>query len=68
MPKFNKIKGRLLEMEITQREAAEKLGIQQATLSQKLNNIRPMSLSEANALGRLLNLTNDEYYEIFFAD
>lgn len=66
--KFNKIKGKLAEKGITQKQAAEKLGIRQATFSQKLNNVRPITLDEANALGKLLQFDNEEFYEIFFAD
>jgi hypothetical protein len=37
------------------------------TVSQKLNGVRPISLEEANVLAEKLNLTPQEYYDIFFA-
>ena len=43
-----KIKGKMVEMQITQRDVADKLEIAQSTLNLKINNRRPMNLNEAN--------------------
>lgn len=40
----NKIKGRLRELNLTQKDAAEALGIAQSTTAQKLNGTRPMTI------------------------
>ena len=64
----NKIRGRMAEMRLTQKDIASKKVWNCAlpTVSQKLNGIRPISLHEANALAELLNLTEKEYFEFFF--
>ena len=64
----NKIRGRMAEMKLTQKDIAQKSVWDCAlpTVSQKLNGIRPMSLDEANALAELLRLDEKEYYEFFF--
>lgn len=38
------------------------------TVSQKINRIRPVTLEEADALAKLLNLTIEEYYMFFFGN
>ena len=38
----NKIKGRMAELQITQKDVANSLGLAQPTINQKINNIRPM--------------------------
>lgn len=64
----NKIRGRMAEMKLTQKDIAQKnvWNCALPTVSQKLNGIRPMSLDEANALAKLLRLDEKEYYEFFF--
>ncbi|WP_029470648.1 XRE family transcriptional regulator [Blautia producta] len=64
----NKIRGRMAEMRLTQKDVAckEVWDCALPTVSQKLNGIRPISLDEANALAKLLNLTEKEYFEFFF--
>ena len=37
------------------------------TVSQKLSGVRPVFLDEANALGKKLNLSEKQYYQVFFA-
>ena len=62
----NKIKGRLVELGLTQKDGAECLGISQPTFSQKVNNIRPMDLDEAEKLAELLQIPVTEYGIYFF--
>lgn len=50
----NKIKGRMAELQITQKDVANSLGLAQPTVNQKINNIRPMDLDEAEKLSDLL--------------
>lgn len=61
-----KIKGRLAELGLTQRDVATALGIAQPTANQKLNNIRAMSLDEAEKLSKLLNISANDFGEYFF--
>lgn len=65
-----KIKGRMVEMGLTQKDVASKdvWDCALPTVSQKLSGARPIFLDEANALAKLLKLTEMEYYEFFYAD
>ena len=62
----NKIKGRLVELGLTQKDGAQALNIAQATFSQKINNIRPMDLDEAEKLAALLRIDGADYGSYFF--
>lgn len=62
-----KIKARLVELGLTQKDVANVLNIAPATASQKINGIRPMSLQEARALSRLLKLESADFGDYFFA-
>lgn len=61
-----KIKGRLAEMGLTQKDVAIALEIAQPTANQKINNIRPMDLNEAEKLAYLLHLRPEEFQLYFF--
>lgn len=67
MLNVNKVRGRMAELRITQKDVAAALGVATSTASQKLNRIRPMSLDEAEKLAVLLNLSNEAFGEYFFA-
>lgn len=62
----NKIKGRMAELRITQRDVAKSLGLAQPTVSQKINNIRPMDLNEAEKLSDLLGIKPEDFAVYFF--
>ena len=62
----NKLKGRLVELGLTQKDGADYLGISQPTFSQKVNNTRPMDLEEAEKLATLLEIPVTEYGIYFF--
>ncbi len=64
----NKIKGRMVEMQITQKDVANFLGLAQPTVNQKINNIRPMNLNEAEKISDLLNITPEEFAIYFFSN
>lgn len=49
-----KVRGRMAELKLSQRDVAEALGIALPTASQKLNRVRPMNLDEAEKLAILL--------------
>lgn len=63
----SKIRGRMAERNITQKEVAAALGIAPATASQKLNRIRPMNLDEAEKLAVLLGISDEDFGTYFFA-
>ncbi len=67
MVNSNKIKGRMKELEITQAEVARKLNIAQPTANQKINNVRPFDLDEAEKLADLLEIEQSEFADYFFA-
>ena len=62
-----KIKARMVECGKTQKDIGEALGIAAATVSQKLNNIRPMDLTEAEKLCDILQIEEGQFGEYFFA-
>ncbi|NCB52203.1 MAG: XRE family transcriptional regulator [Clostridia bacterium] len=62
-----KIKDRLSDMSMTQKELALVIGIAQPTMNQKINNIRPMTLEEAENVARALNISDDDLGVYFFA-
>ena len=61
----NKIKGRMAELQITQKDVANSLGLAQPTINQKIN-IRPMDLNEAEQLSDLLHIKPEEFAVYFF--
>lgn len=63
----NKIKGRMVELGFTQKDIAAHLGIAQPTANQKINNNRPLDLSEAEKLAEFLKIAPEEFGLYFFA-
>ena len=61
------LKKKAKELGIRQREIAEALGIKQATVNQKINNVRPMTLEEAEKIADLLKIEDDMFRTYFFA-
>lgn len=61
-----KIKERLSDMSMTQKDLAVFLGIAQPTMNQKINNIRPMTLDEAENVAHALNISDDDLGVYFF--
>ena len=68
MVNTRKIKSRMLELGLTQQDIARALGLTACTVSQKLNNIRPLKLSEANILASLLKIDDSEFKVYFFPE
>lgn len=64
----SKIKGRMVEMGINQKDVAKELNIAPPTVSQKINNIRPMDLDEAEILAKMLKIPLSDFGEYFFSD
>ena len=67
MLNVDKVRGRMAEMRLTQKDVANALGIAVPTASQKLNRVRPMDLDEAEKLANLLHLDDWNFGEYFFA-
>lgn len=67
MVNTNKIKGRMRELELTQADVAQCLKIAQPTANQKINNVRPFDLDEAEKLSDLLHIDSGEFGDYFFA-
>lgn len=67
MLNVSKVRGRMAELKVTQKDVATALGIAVPTASQKLNRVRPMNLDEAEKLAGLLKLEDGQFGEYFFA-
>lgn len=67
MVNSKELKKRAKELGIRQREIAEALGIKQSTVNQKINNVRPMTLEEAEQIADLLRIDDDLFRTYFFA-
>lgn len=61
-----KMKGRMVEMGVTQKDIAKQLGVAAPTVSQKINNVRPMDLDEAEKIADMLGISDFEFREYFF--
>lgn len=67
MLNVNKVRGRLAELGLTQKDVAKTLGVAASTASQKLNRVRPLYLDEAEKLAVLLQLEDSQFGEYFFS-
>lgn len=66
MLNVNKVKGRMAELGLTQKDVAYALSIAVPTASQKINRVRPMDLDEAEKLARLLCIKENQFGDYFF--
>lgn len=66
MVNTNKIKGRIVELGLTQADIARVLGVATPTVSQKINNIRGMTVQEAFIIARVLKIDDEDFREYFF--
>ena len=53
-------------LKIRQKDIADALGLQQSTVSQKINNVRPMLLKEAEVIGEMLDIGDIAFGHYFF--
>lgn len=60
------IKDRMKALGITQGDLAKALDIAQPTVCQKLNNVRPMCLQEAETIAKLLKISDSAFSGYFF--
>lgn len=61
-----KLKARIVELGLTQKDVATKLNLATPTINQKINNVRAMSLEEAFALSKILKINTMEFPKYFF--
>lgn len=66
MVNSQRIKNRLYELKLTQKDAAIAMNVAQPTACQKINNLRPMDLEEAEKLSNLLNIDSADFGSYFF--
>lgn len=64
---INKLKGKIVEKEMSIETLATIIGINRASLYRKLNNSDKITIGEAIKMKDALNMSNDEAYEIFLA-
>jgi transcriptional regulator with XRE-family HTH domain len=62
----NKIKGRMVELGITQKDIANALGVATSTVSQKINNVNPMTVREAFIISEILNIPDEQFKDYFY--
>lgn len=67
MVNSEKLKNRAKEMGVRQKDIADALGLQQSSVNLKLNNLRPMTLEEAEVIAELLSISDDMFKLYFFA-
>ena len=67
MVNSNKILGRMRELNVTQAQCSEAIGVAQPTYSQKINNVRPMDLDEAEKLAAYLQIADEDFGSYFFS-
>ena len=68
MVNSSKIKERAKTLGIRQRDIALTLGLRQSTVNQKINNVRPMLLEEAEQIAKLLKISDADFAVYFFSN
>ena len=65
-----KLKAKLKEKNLTQEEVANRLGIKPSTFNKKINNEigETLTIQEATNLKNILEITNKDMVDIFFAN
>lgn len=66
MVNTQRIKDRIKETGKSGKIVAKDMNIAQPTLSQKINNIRPMTVDEAKVLANVLMINREEFGDYFF--
>lgn len=67
MVNSGKILGRMRELGVTQDQCSKAIGVAQPTYSQKINNVRPMDLVEAEKLAKFLEIPDTDFGSYFFS-
>ena len=61
-----KLKERLKELGLSQSKLAAQLGLASSTMTQKINNVRSMSLDQAEKIAEVLQISDAEFCHYFF--
>lgn len=64
---ISKLKGKIVEREMTMSDLAEKVGIDRATLYRKFNEFDKFTIGEALKIKTILNLSDTDAIEIFLS-
>lgn len=67
MVNSRRIKERAKELGIRQKDIADRLNLRQSTVNQKINNVRPMSLEEAEGISEILDISDTLFSDYFFS-
>lgn len=67
MINYNKIKGRMRELGVSQRELAKELRLTEYIVNRKLSGKSQIKLSEAKKISEVLKF-KDEFFDYFFSD
>jgi len=68
MVNANKIKARIVELGLTQKDLAKALGVALPTINQKINNVRSMDIKEAFIIADVLQIPDEDFREYFFKE
>lgn len=63
-----KIKGRMAELNLTQKDLAKATGLSTSTISQKIRGERPVTLDQAEVFATILKIGDQQFGEFFFAN
>lgn len=63
---YNKLRGRIREVGLTQEEVAKQINVNPATLSLKLNNASEFTQSEIRSICDLLDISGRDLSDYFF--
>lgn len=64
---YSKLLGRIKECGLTQEQLANAIGKNKSTISSKLNGRYPFTAKEIDDICKVLNISNDEIGDYFFA-
>lgn len=65
---YSKLRGRIRECGLTQKQLAEAIGINKSSLSAKLNGQFAFTTNEVLAISKVLNIHLNEIGEYFFTE
>jgi transcriptional regulator with XRE-family HTH domain len=60
-----KLRGRIRERGLTQKDVAIMLGVSETTVGAKINNRSPITLDEAERISEVLGISDDEFVAFF---
>lgn len=64
----NKLKAKMVENGFTLKKLAEKVNLCETTLRKKIDNKSKFTIEESMLFKKELNLTNEEFLDIFFSE